>query len=164
MLPLKADKRKCVEAFRRFTQAERQRVMGALAQLHRLEHLTRFAEADEVAEALGRALDDRRPVQAGQGAGGAGPRRGAQLAGLVSPHRARPAGTGPVADQRLTNGGAAGSGPVPIAVTVPEIPRLLVRLPWARPARRPPAARSSPGPAGVAATNASPKHAIADAA
>jgi hypothetical protein len=88
----------------------------------------------------GRALAARRPVHAGAGAGRAGPRRGAHRAWLAPPQHARPAGAGGGDDQRPAQGGAAGGAdcPAPLAVTVPELRRLLVRLLWA--ATRPPPA------------------------
>ena len=82
------------------------------------------------------ALEHRRHVQAGQGPGGAGPLRGAQLAGLASPHHAGPARLRRAHARRSAPDASKGGSnvaccPRHIPITVPEIRRLLVRLLWA---------------------------------
>src|SRR5215217_9425074 len=74
------------------------------------------------------ALEHRRPVQTGQGAGGIGPLRSPQLAGLVSAYHPRPVGTHGPRRRDPEKGGSP--CPVHIPLTVPEIRRLLVRLLW----------------------------------
>src|SRR5438067_2464265 len=76
----------------------------------------------------GGALAQRRPVQAGEGAGRAGPLRGAQLARLVSPYHAGAASADGADRGRPQKGGPA--CPAHIPITVPEIRRLLARLLW----------------------------------
>ena len=107
-----------------------------------------------------RAVDDRGHLQAGQGAGGARPLRGPQLAGLAPPRNPGPAGPRHP-DRRHPTGGAAWTAPCPvhIPITVPEVRRLLVASCGPPSAPRPPSPRSLPGPAGAAGTNASPRSA-----
>jgi FOG: Transposase len=75
------------------------------------------------------ALDHRRDVQTRQGAGGAGPLRGAVVAGLAPAHDAFAVGTGDPGD-----GSCPGQGGEPpgderlVPLSLPELRRLIVRL------------------------------------